>query len=106
MDELVTEINKSKIVLNFSKNRFGEPHYKGRLYEVGCCKTFQLVEYFKEYEKIKGLIMFNDKKQLLNLINYYLNNKKERKKSINKVYKQVVNRGLYYDLSKLIRTWK
>ena len=42
--KLVEIINKSKINLGLTKNVYGEPHLKGKIFEIGACRAFVLAE--------------------------------------------------------------
>ncbi len=93
-EELVKIVNEAKIVLNFTKNQYNVPHYKGRVFETAACKSFQLVDYFSEYKKYfkenKEIVMFKNEKDLLEKIKYYLKNDKEREKIATASYKKAV----------------
>jgi len=95
-EDYVKVINQSKIVLSFSKNHLGKPHFKGRIFEVGACKTFQLIDYFNEYSNLfkegSEIIMFKNKNDLLKKIKYYLNNEDERERIANNCYKSIVKK--------------
>jgi spore maturation protein CgeB len=98
-EEMVKVINESKINLGFSKNRFNEGHLKGRVYEVGACRSFQLVDYYSGYlrhfKNNKEIVMFKDDEDLLKKTKYYLNNEKERESIADRMYKTVKKK---YDL--------
>ncbi len=83
-ENFVKVMNQSKIVLCFSKNLFGAPHFNPRIFEVGSTKSFALLESFKGYlnffEKDKEIVMFDTKEDLLNKIRYFLKHEKEREK--------------------------
>ncbi len=93
-DEFVKITNESKINLGFSKNQFGKPHFKGRVFQIPACKSFQLVEYFSGYldylKEGKEIVMFKDEKDLLEKIKYYLKNEKKREKIAENSYKKVI----------------
>lgn len=92
-EEMVKTINEAKITLCFSKNLFGVPTYKGRVFETAACNSFMLVEYFSEYSKIfkvdKEIVMFKDKEELLTKVKHYLDNPLECKNIANNIYKKV-----------------
>jgi len=100
-EDLVRVANQSKINLSFSKNYFGEPHLKGRVTEIGACKSFILVEHSPRFLDLfkdkKEIIMFKDEKDLLKKVKYYLKNEKEREKTTRKMYEKIVNN---FDLDK------
>ena len=94
--DIIRVINESKINLCFSKNIFGTPHIKGRVFEVAACNSFQLVEnspplkgLFKEG---KEMIFFDNNEDLLRKIDYYLKNEKEGKKIASAAYKKIINK--------------
>ncbi len=97
LDEYVRIINQSKINLSFSKNQYGVPHLKGRVFEIAACKSFQLIDYYPEYLKFfrenKEIVMYKDQKDLLNKINYYLKNEKEMEEISERSYKNYVGNG-------------
>ena len=93
--QLIKVINQSKIVLSFSENAYGQTHYKGRVYKIVACKSFVLEQYFSGHRNFfnKGeLVMFKSKRDLLNKINYYLENDKEREKITERAYKKIVKK--------------
>lgn len=110
-EEMVKVLNKSKINLCFSKNHFGVPHIKAKLFEGDACKSFVLTEYCDEYPHLfkvnKEIVMFKDREDLLNKINYYLKNEKEREKIAQAAYSKVVKKySVGADLDKLFRLIK
>ena len=82
--ESIEITNRGKINLSFTLGGYGKLQMKGRLFEVGACKGFSLVEYFDAYKKYlkegKELIMFKSKKDLINKIKHYLRNADKREK--------------------------
>jgi len=93
-EKMVEVTNQSKINLSFSKSTSGTLHPTTRLYEVGACKGFVLSEYCEDNLKLfkdgKDIIMFKDKKDLLEKIKYYLTNEKERERIANAAYKKII----------------
>lgn len=93
-EEFVKIMNQSKIVLCFSRNVLGVPHFNPRLYEVGSTKSFSLVEEFDGYLKFlkkgKEIIMFTTKEDLLEKINYYLEHEEEREKIATAAYNKIL----------------
>lgn len=93
-EEMVKIINQTKINLSFSRNDFGELHYKGRIFEVAESKAFQLVEYFPEYLNIfkneKEISFFKNDEELLSKIKYYLKNEKEREQIATLAHEKIV----------------
>lgn len=94
--EMIKILNQSKINLCFSRNVYGEPHLKGKVFEGGACKTFVLTEYCKDYLELfkegKEIIMFKGEDDLLKKIDYYLKNEKEREKIANLAYKKIMEK--------------
>lgn len=99
-DEYVRIVNRSKINLSFSRNKYGELHLKGRPFEIGACKSFQLVDYYPEYfsffKENKEIVMFKDNNDLLRKIEYYFKSEREREKIAENMYKKVIKN---YDLA-------
>lgn len=83
--EMIKVINQSKINLNFlwlSRNP-KKTTIKGRTMELAACRTFQLSNYIDELNKYgfyegENICTFNNKQEMLDKVNYYLNNEKER----------------------------
>jgi len=99
-DDILKIRGQSKINLAFTKNRYGELHFKGRIFENAACKAFQLTEYFPEYlnyfKNNEELIMFKDNKDLLEKIKYYLKHDEEREKIAECAYKKMIKN---YDMT-------
>jgi hypothetical protein len=97
-DEYVKVINQSKVNLSFSKTLLEgkgkkDRQLKGRIFEVGACKSFMLVEQFPQSEEFyKGFsrISFDSKDELLRKVRYYLGNEEERNKISEDLYKQTI----------------
>ena len=107
-EEMIKVINKSKIYLCFSKNNYGLPHIKGKVFEGGACKTFVLTEYCDEYEHLfkvnKEIVMFEGKEDLLKKIRYYLTNEKEREKIAENDYNKIIrDYNLDTDLTQIFK---
>jgi len=66
---------------------------KGKFFEGSSCKTFVLTGYCDEYPRLlkegKEIIMYQDREDLLEKINYYLKHEKEREKIANITYKKI-----------------
>lgn len=94
-EDSVKVINESKINLSFTKNYEGITGFKARVFEICCCKSFLLSEYFEGYldflKENKEIVMFKTKEELLKKINYYLKNEKEREKIASRAYEKVRN---------------
>jgi spore maturation protein CgeB len=99
--DLVRIINETKINLNFTNNSWGEPHLKGRVFEVASCNSFQLSEYFSGYleyfKENKELVTFKDPEELLNKIKYFLVNDFQRINIAKRAYKKVRKFNLDYE---------
>ena len=96
-EDFVKVINQSKINLNFSKTLYDEGkkgQIKGKIMEIPACGSFLLNEYTEMNPKFinkRKEINFKTKEELLEKINYYLKNEKEREKLAELVYKDVLN---------------
>ena len=106
--EAVKVINQSKINLTLSRNRYGQLHFKGRVFEVAACKSFSLVDYFTPYLKFlknnKEIVMFKNNEELLKKINYYLKNNKEREKIAKNAYQKTIkNHDIVNEYKKLFK---
>jgi hypothetical protein len=108
LEEFVKKINETKITINFSRNRYGNLHFKGRIFETAKCRSFMLVEYCPIYEDFltpgKELIMFKSKEELLKLTRYYLEHEEEREQIAKRAYDKLKKKkyGFYYDLQKFL----
>lgn len=71
-------MNQSKIVLCFSKNKLGKPHYKGRYFETMASGSFMLMEENNTIDEFKNVVKFKNKKDLLKKVKYFLKNEKKR----------------------------
>ncbi len=76
LDTLVNLYRSSRIILNFTKGKYG---FSIRVFQAMGTGSFLLTEYCKDLElffkKKEHLDWFNTKKELLNKIEYYLKNK-------------------------------
>lgn len=104
--EYLKIISESKINLSPSKNMHGEPHFKGRVFEFGACKSFCLVDYFSGYlrflEENKEIVFVKDNNDLLKKIKYYLKHEKEREEIASRAYNKIVkNYDLVEDLKRI-----
>ncbi len=90
LEELIEKYKSSKIALNFTKGKIG---FSLRVFQILGTKTFLLSEYCKDLEKLfekgKHLDWFKDDKELIEKINYYLNNDEIREKISLEGYKKV-----------------
>lgn len=107
-EQMVEVLNQSKINLCFSKAGDGKPHLKGKVFEASACKTFVLTEFCEDYLELfregKEIVMFKTKEELLQKINYYLKNEKQREEVANAAYKKTIqNYDLSTDLKKIFR---
>lgn len=94
-EDVVKVINESKINLCLSKDNFGRPQMKAKIFEVGACKSFALCEHAPDYENYfkegKEIVYFKDKHELLEKVKYYLSHEKEREKLASGSYKRVID---------------
>jgi len=102
-EEVIKIINESKINLCLSKDGYGQPQLKARVFEIGACKSFVLCEYAREYldyfKKNKEITLFHSPEELLEKIDYYLSNEKEREKLATNLFEVVKKKyGLYNEL--------
>ncbi len=92
--EFVRIVNESKINLGFTRNKYNELHMKGRVFEVGACKSFQLVDYYSAYthffKEDSEIVMFKSERDLLRKILYYLAHEQEREKIASRMYMKVL----------------
>jgi hypothetical protein len=105
---MITIPNQTKISLYFSKNNFGRVHLKGRIFEVGACKSFALVERYdflgRLFKEGREIIFFKDKKDLLKKIKYYLSHEVEREKIASAMHKKIELRyNLYSELAEVFK---
>src|SRR3989344_5235789 len=108
-EEAVKIINQTKINLALSKNKYGKPSFKWRVFEIAACKSFSLVDYFSEYFKFfknnQEIAMFKDDNDLLKKINYYLSHKKEREKIAENSYKKAIkNHDVLKEFKEVFKT--
>ena len=108
-EEAVKIINQSKINLALSKNKYGKPSFKWRVFEIAACKSFSLVDYFSEYFKFfknnKEIMMFKDDNDLLKKIKYYLKHEKEREEIAENSYKKAIkNHNVLKEFKEVFKT--
>lgn len=93
--EVVKVISETKINLCFSKDNFGRPQMKAKIFELGACKSFGLCEYAEDYRSYftegKDIVFFNGEKELLEKVKYYLKNEQDRKKITEYAHNKVIN---------------
>jgi len=103
-EDMVKIINQSKINLCLSRSNQGKTSTKTKMYEAVACNTFVLTEYCDGYlDKFKegrDIISFKTKEELLEKVNYYLKNEKERKKIAKNAYKIVTQKCNIYKMLK------
>ncbi|MDO8509319.1 MAG: glycosyltransferase [Nanoarchaeota archaeon] len=103
-EDFIKVVNETKINLGFSRNHIGVPHFKGRVFDIAACNSFQLVDYFPEYKKYykenKELVMFHSKEELLKKIKYYLKNEKQRENIAINAYKRTLKDNDFVKLFK------
>jgi hypothetical protein len=92
--DFVRVMKQSKISLGFSKNKYDKLHLNGRIFESAGLNSFQLVDYFPEYNQYfkenKELVMFKDHKELLKKVKYFLKEEGERERIARNAFKKVV----------------
>ena len=108
-EEAVKIINQTKINLALSKNKYGKPSFKWRVFEIAACKSFSLVDYFSEYFKFfknnKEIMMFKDDNDLLKKIKYYLKHEKEREEIAENSYKKAIkNHDVLKEFKEVFKT--
>lgn len=85
----LVEENKDIKLTNISVGRLN-----GRLFEIPLCKSFQIVQYLPEGQKLykegKEIVMFHTKEELLDKIKYYLIHEKEREEIAENSYKRTL----------------
>jgi len=84
-------VSRIKINLNFSLDGYGNYQVKGRPWEIGACKGFVISDDCKKYLDYfnkNEIVLFNHKNKLLSLIDYYLENEKERNTIAKRMYKK------------------
>jgi len=94
-EHVVKTINKSKINLNLLTASIGNMYeMKARLFEIPCAGGFQLCDdwgkVYQFYEKGKEISTFSSKEDLLEKINYYLQNEREREEIARKAYLRTI----------------
>jgi len=103
-ERMIEIINQSKIILGLSRSAYGELQLKGKVFENAACKAFNLVEYYEEYldffNEEKEIVLFKDKRDLLEKINYFLKHEEERKKIAEASYKKLLK---YYNFDVELR---
>jgi hypothetical protein len=96
-DELYNDaLNKSKIALVFL-SKLNNDTYAGRNFEIPATKTFMLSEYTDDlaslFEEDKEIVFFRNENDLMQKINYYLDNETERNKIAEASYKRIMKDG-------------
>jgi spore maturation protein CgeB len=83
VEEYADILNRSKITLNFCRDDAGKTFLKGRVFEAMASGCLVLedngTETRKLFEVDRDFVMFQDKHELLEKINYYLEHEKERR---------------------------
>jgi hypothetical protein len=97
-------INESKINLNFMWSSKGGYQVKGRNFELSGCNVFQLCNYGDElldyFTPQETIDTFNNKKNFIDKINYYLENEEIRENIAQNSYKTTMNEhtwGIKFD---------
>jgi len=116
ISELNKNINESKIGLSINlikpelkwfETKFNEwdksIHVKGKNFEIPLCGTFLLTEYLEDLDELynnkKEAVFFNDKREMVDLIKYYLNKDDKREEIALAGYKRALS---YYEGSKML----
>jgi len=93
-------IARSKISINFSKGADGNDQLKLRIFEICACNTLCLCEYVSGIEEYYNLgmeiITFDTKKELEELIAYYLTHPDSRKALAQNAYERTIKDHLWY----------
>ena len=101
-DDMVNTINSFKI--HFNRNVADDVNY--RTFETLGCKTFLLTNETENLNKLfnigEHLITYNSKDDLLEKVNYYLNNDNEREQIAENGYKWVLKNHTYDNRAKEI----
>ena len=99
-DDMVKAINSYKI--HFNRNISDDINF--RTFETLGCKTLLITNRTPGLEKLftigKNIVVYEDENDLINKINFYLNNVEEREKMIQKGYDHVKNNHTYYNRAK------
>jgi len=101
-DDMVNEINSFKI--HFNRNMSDDINY--RTFETLGCNTLLLTNYTENLEKLfnigDDLVVYESVDDLLNKINFYLENDKERLRISNNGYNNVKTNHTYYHRTKTL----
>ena len=93
-------IASSKITLTFL-SKINEDLHTSRSFEIPACGGFMIAERTSEhttlFEENKEAVYFSSNNELLEKINYYLNNEIVRKEIINNALKRSKSSGYSYD---------
>ncbi|NSW46002.1 MAG: glycosyltransferase [Bacteroidales bacterium] len=98
--EYVKVINAMDIALHFLRraNRDEQDH---RTFEIPACGTFMLAQYSPFHKELfsidKAAVLFDTKEDLLNKVNYFLQNNEERKIIAEKGYNIIREKGFDYE---------
>jgi spore maturation protein CgeB len=100
-EKVISIFSNSKININISASSLDPKikQIKGRIFEVPMCGGFLLTDYvygLEEYFDIgKEIVCYEDKKDLVHKIKYYLKNEFERKKIAKKGYHAALKRNTW-----------
>ena len=101
-EEIVSLFSNSKINLNISASSSDAKikQIKGRVFEVPMCGGFLLTDYVDKLENYfdvgKEIVCYEDERDLVNKIKYYLINKKEREKIAMSGYHASLERNTWH----------
>ncbi len=99
-DEIPQTVNSSKMILNFNDSVNNSPNQiKARIFEMTGMGSLLLTEVAPEIEKFyrpgKEIVLFNGANQLIEKVQYYLNNPFERDEIANKAFLRTQSDHLY-----------
>jgi spore maturation protein CgeB len=96
-DDMVKAINSYKI--HFNRNLSDDINF--RTFETLGCKTLLITNHTPGLEKLftigENIVVYENEKDLIDKINFYLNNDKEREEMVHKGYEHVKNNHTYYN---------
>lgn len=99
-EDMVNAINSYKI--HFNRNMADDINY--RTFETLGCKTFLLTNYTENLDKLfdigNDLVTYESKNDLIEKINYYLNNDDERNRISENGYNNVINNHTFVNRAK------
>lgn len=101
-NDMVKAINSYKI--HFNRNAANDINY--RTFETAGCKTFLLTNYTNGLEKLfkigEEIEIYKDQNDLVEKIEFYLNNENKRKEIEESGYRRVISDHTYFERSKML----